>query len=384
MRFVHIADTHLGLAAFNKLDPESGINLREKLIYDNFSASIEEIIALKPDALVHAGDLFDRVKPKTRAYTTVLGVMDRLKEEGIPFVVISGNHSMPKTRYTTSPFAVLEFHSGQFHAAYRYRYKRVELGDVMFHLIPNMLNVADYRTAYDEIRWSATHQNVLVTHGLASTLHDRRLMTVAEHELDTTLLSADFDYIALGHFHDQRQIADNAWYSGSLEFCTYGEIHDTKGGLMVDTGSHEVRHIDLAHTPMVDLGAISCEDLSASRITATILDAIRRVPPSPQPAMCCLKLTEISREMARGLDRTAITDAKKGLLDLKLAIVHREEDTPIFGGKDIGTLDYLSEFETFVTAQHLDPRVHAFVTERGRSILSAVIERHKEETYDSQ
>ena len=36
MKLIHIADTHLGLAAFSRLDPESGMNLREKQIYDNF------------------------------------------------------------------------------------------------------------------------------------------------------------------------------------------------------------------------------------------------------------------------------------------------------------------------------------------------------------
>jgi len=67
MKLIHIADTHLGLTAFNRLDPESGMNLREKQVYDNFLEAIDEIIRQKPDALVHAGDLFDTVKPKTKA-----------------------------------------------------------------------------------------------------------------------------------------------------------------------------------------------------------------------------------------------------------------------------------------------------------------------------
>jgi DNA repair exonuclease SbcCD nuclease subunit len=67
MNLIHIADTHLGLAAFNLLDPESGMNLREKQVYDNFLSAIDVIIREKPDVLVHAGDLFDVVKPKTRA-----------------------------------------------------------------------------------------------------------------------------------------------------------------------------------------------------------------------------------------------------------------------------------------------------------------------------
>ncbi len=93
MKLIHIADTHLGLAAFSRLDPESGMNLREKQIYDNFLAAIDVIIRQNPDVLVHAGDLFDTVKPKTRAYTTVLEALERLHAAGIPLVVIAGNHS---------------------------------------------------------------------------------------------------------------------------------------------------------------------------------------------------------------------------------------------------------------------------------------------------
>ena len=151
MKLIHIADTHLGLAAFNRLDPESGMNLREKQVYDNFLKAIDEIIHQKPDVLVHAGDLFDVVKPKTRAYTTVLEALDRLHAAGIPFIVIAGNHSMVKTRYTTSPYEVLTYHPSKITAAYKFRYEQVEIGDTVFHLIPNMLRVEDYRTAFDQI-----------------------------------------------------------------------------------------------------------------------------------------------------------------------------------------------------------------------------------------
>jgi DNA repair exonuclease SbcCD nuclease subunit len=101
MKLIHIADTHLGLAAFSRLDPESGMNLREKQVYDNFLRAINDIINAKPDVLVHAGDLFDTVKPKTKAYTTVLEALDRLHTAGIPLVIIAGNHSTARTRYMT-------------------------------------------------------------------------------------------------------------------------------------------------------------------------------------------------------------------------------------------------------------------------------------------
>ena len=130
---------------------------------------------------------------------------------------------------------------------------------------------------------------------------------------------------------------------------------------------------------MVDLGTISCEDLGSSRITQTILETIDHVPPSPQPAMCRLTLNDISREKARGLNRVAIADAKVGLLDFKLRIIPREEDTPVFEGQDIVAVDYLKEFKTFIKNQHLDPDVEAFVTKKGMNILARVIEHHREE-----
>ena len=149
---------------------------------------------------------------------------------------------MVKTRYSTSPYEVVSYHKAEVTAAYRFRYEKAEIGDTLFHLIPNMLRVEDYRTAFDQVELSGKHNNVLVTHGLATQIKDKRLATVAEHELDSTILSEKFDYIALGHYHRQCQITDNAWYSGSTEFLTYGEIKDEKGGLAVDPGRHEVRH----------------------------------------------------------------------------------------------------------------------------------------------
>jgi len=71
------------------------MNLREKQIYDNFhKLAIDEIIRQKPDALVHAGDLFDTVRSRTRACTTVPEAPDRLNAAGIPLMIIAANHRL--------------------------------------------------------------------------------------------------------------------------------------------------------------------------------------------------------------------------------------------------------------------------------------------------
>ncbi|MGA9087224.1 MAG: metallophosphoesterase family protein [Methanoregula sp.] len=378
MKLVHIADTHLGLAAFSRLDPDSGMNLREKQIYDNFLAAIDVIIREKPDVLVHAGDLFDTVKPKTRAYTTVLDALTRLRDAGIPLVIVTGNHSMVKTRYTTSPLAVLDYHPAEIHAAYSFKYERVEIGDTVFHLIPNMLRVEDYRTAYDAVELAPGRNNVLVTHGLATAIKDRRLATVAEHELDSTILSDGFDYIALGHYHNQSQITTNAWYSGSTEYLTYGEIRDEKGGLVVDPARHTVEHLDLPRTPMYDCGTIAC----AGRHTSEITDEIIRRVEAKRPekfSLAQVTLDGMSREHGKGIDMRALAGIREHLLDLKIRVKSEAENTPVPLQQDVRAIDYLAEFGAFLDKQNLSPKQKVFVAATGREALSAAMEQHRED-----
>ena len=378
MKLVHIADTHLGLAAFSRLDPDTGMNLREKQIYDNFLAAIDMIIREKPDVLVYAGDLFDVVKPRTRAYTTVLDALTRLHEAGIPLVIVTGNHSMVKTRYTTSPLAVLGYHPAEIHAAYSFRYERVEIGDTVFHLIPNMLRVEDYRTAYDAVELAPGTNNVLVTHGLATAIKDKRLATVAEHELDSTILSDNFDYIALGHYHNQSQITTNAWYSGSTEYLTYGEIRDTKGGLVADPGRHEVRHLDLPKTPMYDCGTIACAGRHVHEITDEIIGRVESKRPE-KFSLVQVTLDGMSREHGKGIDMRALAGIREHLLDLKIRVKSEAEDTPVPLQQDVRAIDYLAEFGAFLDKQNLSPQQKTFVAAAGREALAAAMEQHREE-----
>ena len=383
MRLFHIADTHLGLSQFNRLDPASGMNLREKQIYDNFLSAVDRIIAERPDVLVHAGDLFDTVKPKTRAYTTVLEALERLHAAGIPVVIITGNHSMVKTRYTTSPFEVLTYHPGEIFAAYSFRYEKVEIGDTIFHLIPNMLRLEDYRTAYDQVEFSRDHHNVLVTHGLATAIKDKRLATVAEHELDTTILSDQFDYIALGHYHRQSRIMENTWYSGSIEYLSYGEICDNKGGLLVDLdaaserGNPAVRPVPLPCTPMIDLGTISCEGMHPSDITGEIISRAtgQRVP---LHAMAQVTLDGLSREHGRGPDMRDLSSVREGLLDLKIRVLAGEQGQAVPLQQDVRAIDYLQEFSSFVSKQQLSPRQKEFAGRCGLEVLRTVMDEHRE------
>lgn len=93
MRFVHFSDTHLGFSDLNKIDATTGINQRESDFYRAWWQAIDKILELKPDFVVHAGDLFQTPRPNNRAIRVGLEGIQRLNDADIPFVVVAGNHS---------------------------------------------------------------------------------------------------------------------------------------------------------------------------------------------------------------------------------------------------------------------------------------------------
>lgn len=372
MRFVHIGDSHLGLSQFNRL-ADDGVNLRERLIYTNFLDGIDAIIAMHPDAVVHAGDLFHSVRPKTLAYTTALEALSRLGDAGIPLIIIAGNHDMKKSRYTTSPFEVLEYHSAPVSAAYQYRYEPVDIGDSRFHLIPNLLMPSQYREEFDKIEPMKNGRNVLVTHGLASTLRDHRLGTVMEHEIDTTMLSPAFDYIALGHFHGRKQVADNAWYCGSQEYISYAEIKDEKGGLLVDLDAHTVESLDLPRTQMINLGELECEALSSREVGDEIAERVLHADTTSQPAMAVITLAGTTRRMLQSMDPGLLQDVRSHLLDLKIAIQSGASGTPLTDRRSLTGVNYVDLFGGYLKDQNLGEKEHRFILERGSAVIREVM-----------
>jgi exonuclease SbcD len=121
MRIIHFADTHLGFADYTKIDPETGINLREADVYRAFSQVVEYIRKNPPDIVLHAGDLFETSRPSNRAINFALKEIAKISQMEIPFVLISGNHSTPRTRSSGSIFEAFEIFDA-IHPVYESKY----------------------------------------------------------------------------------------------------------------------------------------------------------------------------------------------------------------------------------------------------------------------
>ena len=88
MKFLHTSDLHIGKKIF------------ETALWEDQSAMLQQIgdIATeeKVDALVIAGDVYDRSVPATEAVELLDGFLTRMSENKIPVIMISGNHDSPE------------------------------------------------------------------------------------------------------------------------------------------------------------------------------------------------------------------------------------------------------------------------------------------------
>src|SRR5580765_3193777 len=98
MRLVHLADLHLGYRQYQRLTP-GGVNQREADVAVTFRTAIDRIIALRPDVIVVAGDIFHSVRPTNQAILHAFLQFSRLARE-LPnalIVLVAGNHDTPRS-----------------------------------------------------------------------------------------------------------------------------------------------------------------------------------------------------------------------------------------------------------------------------------------------
>ena len=375
MKIVHLADSHLGFSSYSRLD-EYGRNRIEEMVYFGFDRAIEKIIEIKPDAVVHAGDVFHHVRPRIRPLVVFQRGLLRLAEAGIPVIVISGNHDAPKSFSQTSPFRLFEDLEGVF-IAQRYRYERFEVGDHHFHCIPFCLEPGEYLAEFQKMEKKG--RDVLVMHGLVESLCNRKMRSVGEHELSDSFLKSDLDYIALGHFHGQSQISGNAWYSGSVEYFNFGEARDRKGLLQVDLETGRASGIAVRPRYMIDHPAIDCSGMLSQDIAGCIMDlcpeeAVRNM-------MVRITLKNVNRAAYRSIDQGRLSRLGSSALYFKIRPEFEDEKEHLSIPADRRTLE--EEFSLYLEQESGGGRIPAAikgdVCSYGSQIIKrAVIARHRE------
>jgi DNA repair exonuclease SbcCD nuclease subunit len=352
MRVLHLADTHLGYSAYRKVT-EEGINQREIDIYAAFTQCIDYAIKTKPDLVLHAGDLFDSVRPTNRAITVALQQILRLSKDNIPFIVISGNHETPKLRETGNIFTIFE-HLDHVYPIHDNRYETVSVQTknetVMIHAIPQCQTPKDFDMNFKKIMLdNNVDYNFLIAHGAVAGIKEFKMNEFNELFIPVKNIQQDFDYIALGHYHMNTKLQENAFYAGSTERLSFTEAGTQKGFLEIDLGQ-KLKHkfIPVNTRIMVDVPPLDCLALNAEQIVRKTKETILSI--EPKDKIIRIRLENIPSHIQRGIDFHQLRTLSKTAVhfEIKSTSVKADETSLSEGYKMKSIAD---EFEKFLNTQ---------------------------------
>lgn len=250
MRFFHLSDLHIGkqLHSYNLKDDQKHI-LQEVVSYAE---------KLRPDAIVIAGDIYDKSVPSAEAVTIFDEFLTALSgiEPAIPILMIAGNHdSSERLDYASQILKRQQIYiAGNAPEDETEYLKKLTLqdeeGKVDFYFLP-FLKPGYVRGVFDnqipdsyedavkkllareEIDWN--RRNVLISHqfyaGVGQTMEraDSETASVGGLDLIDSSCVQPFDYVALGHLHGaQKAGAEHVRYSGTLLKYSVSEANQKK------------------------------------------------------------------------------------------------------------------------------------------------------------
>jgi len=336
LQFVHISDNHLGYRQYN-------LDERERDIYSSFNQCIDKIIEIKPDFVVHSGDLFESPEPSINAIYTAIEGFNRLKRHNIPVYIIHGNHDLPKRNSKGSPFKILKgilgdnlktFVSRKYHI-FRKGSEEIFIGGSDFTFKSKINNLfEDYKLIENESK--KYNNKILLFH---QSIYSYSNLPIYELQLNN--FPKGFNYYAGGHIHqrilktvnndDTANINTNTAnttngvfaYSGSTEIWSYDEYRDYekngKGFYLVDMSGGD---FDINDVDKID---IKCRDFIIDKKIMNKEDfenLINEMESKSNPVVICNVVKELFGHLKDILEKKALYS--------RLSIVEDEtEDTII-------------------------------------------------------
>ena len=334
MLLAHLADLHLGYRAYHRL-VQGGINARERDVALAFRSALDQVIRLRPDVILIAGDVFHTVRPSNAAIADAFRQFARLKSAlpETPLVIIAGNHDSPRSVETGSILRLFGEIPGVHVIDQETRTVLFESLDLAVTGVPHT-PLATGELLPDPDPRSGT--NVLMLHGeLIGPIAESKLGFTSEFggaQIDAENIRSDkWDYIALGHHHVVTEIAHNTWYSGGIERTSANiwKERGPKGFLTFETDTSTAQFHEVETREMYDLTAFSARVerngsssdplyLDASEIDAQIRARVEAVPGGIEGKIVRLVIYDLPRDLFRELDHRRLREWRSAALHFHL------------------------------------------------------------------
>ena len=369
--FLHTADWHLGRVLH-------GVHLTEDQAH-TLRGLVDLVREVRPDAVLVAGDVYDRAVPPADAVDLLDETLTRLAAElRVPVMLIAGNHdSAERLTFGSRLLAGGGLHVyGHAQAVSKPLILRDDAGDIEVHALPYLEppRVADLlgdpslhgaeaatRALAQAIRSQAkARRKILVGHafvtGGTGSESERPLSVGGAGTVDASCFEG-FDYVALGHLHRPQAIGQSAvHYAGSLLKYSTSEIDHDKSVHIVRMAASGACDIERVQLPVLR---------NLRRVEGTLEHLLNQPPPGPREDYV----------VARLLDRGAVFDAIGRLREIWPNILHIERpafdvdsgaEVARIDRRQIGERELFAQFFQDVTGERLsEPQAAALDAELG-------------------
>lgn len=265
MKLLHSADWHLG----KRVNDYSMIQDQKDVLKDLLRVGRAEEI----DALLLAGDIYDKAVPSAEAVQVLDAFLTACLKEGWQVFIIPGNHdSASRLSFGSEVMKTQGIHlAGPYQGTLESVTLTDAYGPCTIHLLPFIkpLQVRAYQPdlavgSYEEAaHWvisqagiDSAKRNILLAHqyvthrGQTPERSDSELMSLGGVDQVDASVFSPFDYVALGHLHGPQRIGrDTVRYAGSILKYSFSEIKHTKSVTLIDfkeKGKLSYRQIPLA------------------------------------------------------------------------------------------------------------------------------------------
>ena len=259
MRFLHIADLHLG----KRMNDVSLIE-DQKYILDQISDIAEKE---NVDALLIAGDIYQNTSPSAEAMNLFNDFVSLITEKNIVIYAISGNHDSDSRIAYFSKLLHMSgvYFSERFTGALQQFRFCDKFGDIVISLLPYIKpvhvkkffpdeNIESFNDAISCVIKNSdidtSKRNIIICHqyitGGASSDSDFSIGGL--DNIDAEVFK-DFDYVALGHLHQAQKIQrETLRYAGSPLKYSFSEVNHKKSVYLVDMKEKE--EIEIKKIPL--------------------------------------------------------------------------------------------------------------------------------------
>ena len=261
MRFLHLSDLHLGkrVNEFSMLEDQAYI-LKEIL---------NIIDEQKVEAVLIAGDVYDKVIPSAEAVRLLDDFLTRIAARELPVFLISGNHDSAErvafgSRLMSSRQIYLSpvFESDVEPVTISDRYGEINIYMLPFvkpSLVKRVYPEEEIITYQDAVNAAVQHmqidtdkRNILLAHQFvtgAARCDSEEMSVGGLDDVDAAIFDG-FDYVALGHLHGPQKIGkETVRYSGTPLKYSFSEANQKKAAVIVDV--EEKGKINIQQIPLV-------------------------------------------------------------------------------------------------------------------------------------